>query len=67
MDSKLHKDLTGHENEVILSNLRYISEDPVELWIRLPLIPGINDDSENIEKKTPFYKLMIRIEEHGSV
>ena len=54
MDSKLHKDLTGHENEVILSNLRYISEEPVELWIRLPLIPGINDDNENIEKKHHF-------------
>jgi pyruvate formate lyase activating enzyme len=56
MDSERHIDLTGHANKVILSNLRYISEDPVELWIRLPLIPGINDENDNIEKTIEFIK-----------
>jgi pyruvate formate lyase activating enzyme len=56
MDSELHKYLTGHRNEVILSNLRYVSEEPVELWIRLPLIPGVNDDNDNIEKTMEFIK-----------
>jgi pyruvate formate lyase activating enzyme len=56
MDSELHKYLTGHRNEVILSNLRYVSEEPIELWIRLPLIPGVNDDNDNIEKTMEFIK-----------
>jgi pyruvate formate lyase activating enzyme len=56
MNSIVHRELTGHGNEVILSNLKYVSEEPVDLWIRLPLIPGINDDNKNIEKTIEFIK-----------
>ncbi len=50
-DSKRHRELTGGGNEAILSNLAQLDEDsqPFALHLRIPLIPGINDDDENLE------------------
>ncbi|MCW4050682.1 MAG: glycyl-radical enzyme activating protein [Candidatus Bathyarchaeota archaeon] len=48
MDSKRHKALTGVPNELILDNLRRITETGHPIWIRIPLIPDQNDDDENI-------------------
>jgi pyruvate formate lyase activating enzyme len=39
-----HKLLTGVDNQRILSNLNRISEAGKKIWIRIPLIPGQNDD-----------------------
>ncbi len=47
-DSKIHKQLTGVENQLILHNLRRLSEAGKEIIVRIPFIPGQNDDQ--IEK-----------------
>jgi pyruvate formate lyase activating enzyme len=39
---------------VILDNLRALSETGVEIWVRVPLIPGFNDDRDNIERMAGF-------------
>ena len=46
-----HRELTGVGNETILSNLAQLDENslPFALHLRIPLIPGINDDDENLE------------------
>jgi pyruvate formate lyase activating enzyme len=47
LDSKKHKQGTGEDNDLILKNLKYISENNGKIEIRIPLIIGFNDD--NIE------------------
>ena len=51
MDSKLHKALTGANNEKIHLNLKKLSQSEVEkITISVPIVPGINDYLENMEK-----------------
>lgn len=56
MDSQAHRKLTGVSNERILENLKRLSTMPVEIYIRIPVIPGMNDSDENIEKTAEFVK-----------
>ena len=48
MNPTKHKEFCGVSNELILSNLRVIAEAGVEFIIRIPLIEGINADTQNI-------------------
>ena len=49
MDPVRHRSETGSDNRAILENLRALSESGAEIWVRIPVIPGFNDDTENIE------------------
>lgn len=42
-DSALHRKVTGVLNELILSNLRMIDGAGKSIFLRCPLVPGIND------------------------
>ena len=44
IDPHKHKDYCGVSNELILKNLKYLCETKVKLYIRIPVIPSINDD-----------------------
>ncbi len=48
MDSVHHREVTGVPNEVILDNLQKLAERGHKVLARIPLIPGINDDGENL-------------------
>ena len=48
MDTVKHRDYTGAGNELILSNLKKISQMGSKIQLRLPFIPGLNTDDENI-------------------
>lgn len=48
MDSSKHLLYTGVPNEQILANIRTLSEHGKTFWIRIPLIKGVNADSDNI-------------------
>ncbi len=55
MDAKLHKELTGVNNEKIHMNLKKLSQiDVNKITISVPIIPRINDDLENIKKTINF-------------
>jgi pyruvate formate lyase activating enzyme len=54
MNSKKHQQYTGKPNNLILSNARILAESSVETLFRMPLIPGINDDSQNIKETSEF-------------
>jgi pyruvate formate lyase activating enzyme len=54
MDGEGHKKYTGASNEIILKNLKAIDESAIPVWIRVPLIPGVNDDGKNFEKMADF-------------
>lgn len=47
MDSDMHQKLTGKSNELILANLKKAASLGKKLIIRMPLMPGINDDENN--------------------
>lgn len=48
MDPARHRELTGVDNARILSNARRASEQVGEMVVRIPLIPGCNDDEGNL-------------------
>jgi len=48
MDDEKHKKYTGVSNSIIIENLMELSKVHDNINIRFPLIPGINDDKENI-------------------
>lgn len=48
MDPERHRQFTGQDNILILDNLRQLSEAGAAIFLRLPLIEGINADVENI-------------------
>lgn len=43
MDPVVHKEVVGVDNRLILENLRLL-HGRVPVWIRVPIIPGFNDD-----------------------
>ena len=46
-DSAKHKLYTGLDNEGILKNLRYTVSHGKDVWVRIPVIPGVNDSIED--------------------
>jgi pyruvate formate lyase activating enzyme len=54
MDAGMHKKWVNAGNDRILSNLRAISEAGAQIIIRIPLIRGINDSIENLEKSAKY-------------
>jgi pyruvate formate lyase activating enzyme len=48
IDSQLHRHFTGVDNCLILSNLRLLSTLDVPFVIRVPLVPGVTDEDENL-------------------
>jgi pyruvate formate lyase activating enzyme len=56
MDPEVHKRLTGTGNEQILKNLRRVVELGIPLVVRTPVVPGYNDDEDNIRKIGAFLR-----------
>ena len=54
MEDARHRQWTGVSNKIILSNLRQLSEAGHKILIRIPVIPGINDDEENLRQTGAF-------------
>ena len=54
IDPVRHKAATGVSNEIILDNLRVLAGVHPAIWIRVPIIPGVNDDQANMEATADF-------------
>ncbi|MGC8746792.1 MAG: glycyl-radical enzyme activating protein [Candidatus Saccharicenans sp.] len=55
MDEAKHRKFTGVSNSLILKNLKAINRNgETPIWIRFPLIPGVNDDPENLAQMANF-------------
>lgn len=54
MDPEIHKKYTGVHNGRILENLKRLAEEERELILRIPVIPNVNDDMENIAATADF-------------
>jgi pyruvate formate lyase activating enzyme len=49
-NSAIHKKYTGVDNYQILENLEFLCGSDTDFYIRVPLIPEVNDTRENMEK-----------------
>jgi len=49
-DSAEHKEWTGAGNELIVENLRKLCRTDATVLVRLPLVPGVNDDEQCLEE-----------------
>ena len=54
MDPARHEAATGVSNDLILGNLKALAGVHANVWIRIPIIPAINDDDENLEAAANF-------------
>jgi pyruvate formate lyase activating enzyme len=62
MDELKHIKGTGKSNKLILDNLEKLcQETDTEIVIHIPLIPGFNDDEENITKSAEFISSLKKI------
>jgi pyruvate formate lyase activating enzyme len=50
IDSIAHENLTGVPNDIIISNLKKVARMSKPLVIRVPVIPGLNDDPDHFDK-----------------
>ena len=61
MNPREHLELTGVSNELILSNLCFVSEKNIPLYIRMPVIPSYNDSEENIRATCDFVRSLTSV------
>ncbi|MGL5067358.1 MAG: (2S)-3-sulfopropanediol dehydratase activating enzyme [Sarcina sp.] len=54
MDTNIHKKYTGVGNELVLENLEKLKTLGKDLILRIPIIPNVNDNIENIEATADF-------------
>ena len=62
MDSEKHRRLAGVPNSRILENLSRLNKAKKSLWIRVPLVPGYNDEEENYHALGSFLSTLNHIE-----
>lgn len=63
MDSKKHEEFIGQGNEIILENAKFIARSGTRLIIRVPVIPGFNDDEYNISRLSRFVVSLKNVKE----
>ena len=54
MDDVRHRELLGVSNRLILDNARALGKRGAPMWLRVPLLPGVNDDQKNLEATARF-------------
>ena len=61
-DEEFHRQVTGAGNARILDNLKKLANSDKNIWIRIPIIPGVNDKVEEMEKLLMIIKELKQIE-----
>ncbi len=59
IDDDIHKAATGVSNKIIIRNLEQLADDPMtnrKIWMRMPLVQGLNDTEDIINKTCAFYE-----------
>jgi len=54
MDEEKHIAFTGESNRLILENLRRLTAGGRKIVVRIPVVPGVNDDAENIRRTASY-------------
>lgn len=59
MDNEKHKTFVGVDNTLILSNLAELLQRGKRVWVRVPVVAGVNDREEDMRAIRAFF------EKHG--
>ncbi|MDT8719205.1 glycyl-radical enzyme activating protein [Clostridium sp. 19966] len=62
MDRTQHKAVTGVDNTLILSNIEKLAKLKKKLWIRSPIIAGVNDDINSVKAIAKFVRDLAGVE-----
>ena len=54
MDEGRHKEYTGVTNTLILDNYKFLINSGKDMLVRIPVIPGFNDDQDNLGRLREF-------------
>ncbi|HEX2924256.1 MAG TPA: glycyl-radical enzyme activating protein [Chloroflexota bacterium] len=63
VDPERHRSLTGVSNHLILDNARRAAKSEVQMIVRVPMIPGCNDDEESVRALVDFVASLERVKE----
>jgi pyruvate formate lyase activating enzyme len=63
MDAAKHRDFTGVSNERILNNLKLLAQMGARIQVRVPIIPGINSNFENVDQTAEFVRGLPGVEQ----
>jgi len=63
LENDLHRQVTGVGNRRILENLARLGDGRARIWVRVPVIPGVNDNREEIERIGAFLAQLPGIEQ----
>ncbi|MDD5603618.1 MAG: glycyl-radical enzyme activating protein [Eubacteriales bacterium] len=67
MRSELHLKYTGKDNRLILTNFDILADSDTEYIVRIPLIPGVSDTEDNIERTAIYLKSRMKPGKGGSL
>ena len=63
LDEKKHLMFTGESNRLILENLGRLAAKGKRIVVRLPVVPGVNEDNKNIRETAEFLRSLGNISE----
>ncbi|MDR3542483.1 MAG: glycyl-radical enzyme activating protein [Desulfosporosinus sp.] len=65
LDKELHKQWVGQDNSLILENIHKADQvnEPLEIIVRIPLVPGANDSDVNLSATAKFCKSLQKLQE----
>jgi len=65
LDQERHKQWVGADNGLILENIRKVDQtnESLEIIVRIPLIPGVNDSDDNLSATAEFCKSLKKLRE----
>ena len=61
-DESIHREATGVGNARILDNLKRLSKTEIPLWVRIPVIPGVNASNKEMTDIAEFLKTCGHVE-----
>jgi pyruvate formate lyase activating enzyme len=56
LDNDQHRRFTGRDNDLILANAQLLAHQNVPMHLRLVMVPGINDNPDEIRARMKFVK-----------
>ena len=62
MDDAIHLSATAVSNALILANLHRLANGNARVWLRIPVVPSINDSAEQMRQMADFAKGLPSIE-----
>lgn len=61
-DRKKHLEATGLDNKMIIENLKKLDDAGSRIWVRIPVIPGVNDNVEEMKAIADLVGTIKRVE-----